>query len=521
MRRLLSRLRAEERGMTLFGVVVAMVLATVVGAGAMQAVNGDLAPAREDQDRKVAWEAAQAAVEWYAFQLTRDPAYWTHCTTVPEVAAGKPAPVNAAWGGGGADPRIWRDLPGTEARYTIELLPADGQAACSTSAPQQSMLQQGTLRIRATGQSRGKRRSLIGTFKRRGFLDYLYFTDYESLDPVTYEVYGAGYSAWAQTSCARYRRDGRGNASRNGHRCTEIQFPSGDVLAGPVHTNDEFLICGSPTFGRPGDRVEMSAAAPGYRVGDGCTDDPNFVGKKTAPSPSLSMPPSNAGLKTLAHPDYRFTGRTAIVLNGTSMQVTNAAFGTKTLPLPPPNGVVYVATSSCGTPYRLISDKSKPEGCGEATVKGTYAADLTIGADDDILINGDVRRNGDAMLGLIANHFVRVYHRVTNRSQWNCENHTDPLTNVTIDAAILALQHSFLVDNYYCGSPLGTLTINGAIAQRFRGPVGTGTQSAPATGYIKSYTYDDRLKFREPPNFLDPVQASWMVVRVTEQIPAR
>ncbi len=521
MRRRLRRLRSEERGLTMFGVVVAMVLASVVGAGAMSAVNGDLAPAREDQDRKIAWEAAQAAVEWYAFQLTRDPAYWTRCTTVPEVAAGKPAPVNAAWDGAGADPRVWRGLEGTAARYTIELLPADGQAACSTTAPQASMLQQGTLRIRATGESRGKRRSLIGTFKRRGFLDFLYFTDFETLDPVTYDVYGSGYSTWAQSACRKYWRDGRGTASRYGTRCTEIQFPSGDTIAGPMHTNDELLVCGSPTLGRAGDRIEMSAADPGYRVASGCTDAPNFVGKRTAPATSLSMPPSNTGLRNLAAADYRFTGRTAITLNGTTMSVANAAFGTKTLALPPPNGVIYVSSGTCGTPYRLIQDAAKPAGCGEATVRGTYAADLTIGADDDIVVDGNVTRSGDSMLGLIANNFVRVSHRVTNRSGWSCDNHASTLTNVTIDAAILALQHSFIVDNYFCGDPLGTLTVNGAIAQRFRGPVGTGTQAAPATGYIKAYTYDDRLKFREPPNFLDPVQASWMVVRVTEQIPAR
>ena len=43
----------------------------------------------------------------------------------------------------------------------------------------------------------------------------------------------------------------------------------------------------------------------------------------------------------------------------------------------------------------------------------------------------------------------------------------------TIDAAILAINHSFIVDNYDCGSPLGTLTVNGAIAQKYRGAVGT------------------------------------------------
>ena len=36
--------------------------------------------------------------------------------------------------------------------------------------------------------------------KRRGFLDYLYFTDYETLDPVAYGAYGAQTSSWYEWS---------------------------------------------------------------------------------------------------------------------------------------------------------------------------------------------------------------------------------------------------------------------------------------------------------------------------------
>ncbi len=60
----------------------------------------------------------------------------------------------------------------------------------------------------------------------------------------------------------------------------------------------------------------------------------------------------------------------------------------------------------------------------------------------------------------------------------------------------------------------------GAIAQRFRGTVGTGGSSGIATGYRKDYIYNDRLRYREPPFFLDPVKASWRISRETEQVPA-
>jgi hypothetical protein len=94
------------------------------------------------------------------------------------------------------------------------------------------------------------------------------------------------------------------------------------------------------------------------------------------------------------------------------------------------------------------------------------------------------------------------------------------INSVEIDAAIMSLQHSFIVDNYNCGTPRGTLTVKGAIAQKFRGPVGTGG-AAVATGYVKSYSYDDRFRVANPPYFLDPVQSSWRKIRFTEQTPAR
>jgi hypothetical protein len=86
-----------------------------------------------------------------------------------------------------------------------------------------------------------------------------------------------------------------------------------------------------------------------------------------------------------------------------------------------------------------------------------------------------------------------------------------------IQAAILALNHSFIVDNWDCGARLGDLNVEGAIAQYYRGPVGT----SGGTGYLKNYVYNDRLRYREPPYFLDPVQSAWRIARQTEVLPSR
>jgi hypothetical protein len=105
--------------------------------------------------------------------------------------------------------------------------------------------------------------------------------------------------------------------------------------------------------------------------------------------------------------------------------------------------------------------------------------------------------------------------------QTDCDNNGGP-GSIQIDAAILALNHSFINDNWYCGNPLGTLTLNGAIAQKFRGTVSTfSSGSTVATGYAKDYNYNRTLRYREPPFFIAPTESAWKIVRQNEQVPAR
>lgn len=511
----------HEGGFAMVAVIITMLVVTLLGVGAWSMAVGDMPLGRDSQDHKTALHAARAGIEWYTFELEKDPAIWSRCGAA---ADGSPAPswLRPLWNGSGADPRTFRTIYGSTESYSVEMIPADGVSACSTSNPSGTMLQDGLLRIRSTGLVNGKKRSLIATYKRRGFLDYLYFTDYETLDPVAYGSYGSGYVSWAQSSCDVYYRDGRANTTYNGMHCVEIQFPTGDAVNGPMHTNDGLLVCGSPIFGRTGDAVEMSAPSPGYRANSGCSATPTIRGTKEAPAPTLDLPPSNSSLYALTTSPYRFVGKTTITLNGTNMTVTDQAGGTRTLPFPS-NGVVYVSHNGCGTTYQLIQNYNAPAGCAEAWVKGTASQSLTIASEGDVVITDDVLSSNDALIGLIANQFVRVYHPVTNRSSDgfdSCTNATGGPGTITIQAAILALNHSFIVDNYYCGSPTGTLNITGALAQKFRGPVGTGGSSGASSGYVKNYNYDDRLHYREPPNFLDPVQTSWRLLRATEQVPA-
>jgi hypothetical protein len=267
--------------------------------------------------------------------------------------------------------------------------------------------------------------------------------------------------------------------------------------------------------------------------GSTCVGSPSFVGTYFTNAPVLTPPKTNVQLSNIAQndgtpPGYWYQGQTTIALSGTNATITNNGT-TVTRPLPP-DGVIYVANGACSASYSpFTATYPASSTCGNVYVHGTYTGQVTIAAENDIIIDGNICRSsctspsGNGMLGLIANNFVRIYHPFSaETSKGNCNsgsNGSGSLSNPHIDAAILAINHSFIVDHYDCGSSLGTLTVNGAISQKFRGAVGTFSGGSVVTGYSKNYNYDDRLRYLEPPHFLDPVQVAWHIQRETLDYP--
>ncbi len=526
LRRLRRRFVADDRGFTMVTVSLSMMVLGLFAVGAWGAANNDLKVGRGDQDRKRAYEAAQAGVEWYSYQLQRDPTYWTKCATIPADANG-PAPVSLEGASGSPTWRRVIDADGasqTLEQFRVEILKVKTSTGttvqCNTANPDTTALEDGSLRIRVTGRANGRYRSIIATYRRTGFLSFIYFTQWETQDPI---ISGA-------SNCDRPR-------STRGSGCVTIQFQNADKIKGPMHTNDESVVtCGSPTFGRAGraDNWEVSGPAPGYIQACGAYT-PTFNGPKILPAGTLTMPDGNGNLATLAG-SWTFTGQTCLVFktdntvdiyknqSWTTNKRVDCTGTPENRPLTganaPPNGVIYVTGSgTCG--YSKQEDYSNPSTCGDVAVSGTYGSSVTIGASNDIIVNGDLIHGGDAMAGLIAANFVRIYHPFVNRTSSSCGSALSYAPIKRVDAAILALQHSFVVDNYDCGSAIADpLTVNGAIAQYYRGTVGTGSGTTISTGYAKDYNYDDRLRFRSPPNFLDPVETRWEIVRKSEQSPA-
>jgi type II secretory pathway pseudopilin PulG len=552
MRLIRARLR-EEGGYTMVAVLGAISLVSMLAAATLASTNGDINLVQYDLNHRRAHAAAQAGIADYSFHLNNDNSYWARCTEVPS-----PHAINQK---GSTAQR--RSVPGPAGEsYAIELLPATGKSKCEPAKPVESMLEQsgtinnGSFRIRSTGYAGDAEVSLVATYKRASLLDYIYFTQLETSDPVTYGDEDTIKAAYTQ--CIKFRREGREGVplpDNNGNGCTRIVFITGDEIDGPLHTNDDLAICGTPEFGRTAaDVIEVSAPPKGW-IDGGCANDgganPKFIGPLVTTAPVLKPPSTNTRLKTIADTSSStYYCQTKIVLNGTTYNVTTNAGTTNNVPFPS-SGVIYVANGACpdegGVTWGACSSAYSPftaiypagSDCGTVRISGSYTGQLTIAAENDILVEGNVTKSGTGLLGLIANNFVRIKHpfcrlktetdkggpegcpadRVpaqTARGKCNGgSNAPGSLSDLKLEAAILAIEHSFIVDHYDCGSGLADLNVVGAISQKFRGAVGT----TGGTGYIKDYTYDDRLRYMEPPNFLDPVEPAWHIQRETLDFP--
>jgi Tfp pilus assembly protein PilX len=509
-----SRIRshlAEQSGFTLIIAMGVMLVTSLLLVAAFTAVDGDITLSHKDTTQKQAYFAAVAGVQEYAHKLQANSDYWQSACKGPKGT-----------------------VPGeTSENYETEVLPANGKTACNTAQPFETMIEStgsnaNTFRIKSIGTAGASKRTIIATFRVTGFLDYVYFTQYEDEDPYLSK----------QTNCERYYEE---KGVKRSSSCGKITFTSEDDVNGPMHTDDSALVeCSNKvSFGRknhtPYDAVEINGgtwSSSSTTATKKPTESPCPSGSRpeyntenkeySQEGGELHAPPSDTSLRAYVESGCEFTGLTTLTLEGSNVTVKNANFhsgAATTIPLPA-NGLIFVQAGSKGCSYEYSqnnngSDDSatyaKEAECGSVYVKGNYSNALTIGAEDDLIINGNITPTGlttgatptgTTTLGLMATRFVRIYHP--------CDG-SDNLENIWIYAAILSTSHSFVVDNFECGNSLGKLNVDGAIAQKFRGIVGT----TNGTGYLKDYIYDERLATDEPPYFLAPLDAGWEIARET------
>ncbi len=557
-RKPIDRRSSGEHGFALVTVLLALTALLALSAAAISYGVGSQTLSRRDQNWNASLAAAEAGLDDFVFRLNENSNYFLYN------ASNLPPDGNGAFTG-------YVPVPGGDTISTFRY-----------STDTSNIAVDGTILITSTGQVGTTKRTVQATLRRRSFIDYLYFTDYETLDPAMYTgplfTGDTTYTpAQATASCTKYAYASGGRGSG----CTEINFITADQVNGPLHTNDSFLVCGQPHFNGDTSTSWNKATQPRYRTNSGCSgNNPAFANPGDPKYLSnLAMPPSNSSIKAetaAGKGGCLFTGPTMITLNSDGTMTTTSPFskqvngacvanGTGALPT---NGVVFVQsvpsastdpnyTNGCPytspahpLPTTIITNDANTYGCrdGDVFVQGTLKGQLTIAAANNIIITGNTSysggTSGTSLLGLVANNFVQVRHPVRlqtttynppqNSQPSSCSspytdtayvrdssykyvqricsvNLTGAQSNPNINAAILAVNHSFTVPYWQRGDGLGTLNVTGAIAQRFRGPVGTNSGGSVVSGYAKNYVYDQRLKYLSPPKFLDPVASAWGV----------
>ncbi|NOY77760.1 MAG: DUF4900 domain-containing protein [Calditrichaeota bacterium] len=291
-----------------------------------------------------------------------------------------------------------------------------------------------------------------------------------------------------------------------------IWFTTGDVIEGPLHSNDQISIQGSPIFlgkvtssyssfyeGSPYDPTFKK----GYQLGVPQVTFPTFQDvNDNYWAVNNDPPPLIIDARFSKHSSIQFNADGTITYNVWHWSGGNKIYDihNATANLSDLNGAIFVQ--------------------GDVQLKGTVNGQVTVVATDDInitddLLYADANAQGepnpgcDDVLGLISSKNIIVANTAANRD------------NVVIDAAILALGNSFTVEDYDSGYFRGTLTVWGSLSQKVRGPVGTfggsggggrggmggggmgggGGGSSSQTGYLKDYHYDTRFESLVPPYY--------------------
>ncbi|THG30233.1 hypothetical protein E6C64_13365 [Naasia lichenicola] len=342
---MLRRLRdgQKDAGYTLIVVTGIGLVMLLFVATSLTVASSGYKKAHTDDDWNAALSAAYGGLEEYQTRLSNDSTYvkygnpsapFSATSTDTGTAAGSTLltlpgtpNVNTAFGIGAAG--TWSSIPGGASKFRYEVNTKDYSAS-------------GIVHLRVTGKANNSTRSIIADLKQSGFLDFVYFSDYEIQDP---QISGAS------SSCVKYAWDGRVATSN----CVNIQFGAFDVINGPLHSNDQLLVCGARFKGVV---TSSSTTTPIYSK-SGCSSTTSYFEKNTDNAPAyhgtIAMPVTNDQLQTetytdlasVADPGCLYTGPTTITFNSN---------GTMTIISP---WTQFTQTNSAGTVG------AKPDRCGK------------------------------------------------------------------------------------------------------------------------------------------------------------
>ncbi len=401
-------------------------------------------------------------------------------------------------------------------------------------------IDKGTFRIRSTGYSGKTKQSIVATYKQASFLDYVYFTQLETSDPVSYGFANPSSALRAPTPSAAVPAGGtQSSPSRTpaAGDCDQIVFVSGDEIDGPAAHQRRAADLRQPSFGRSSaDVIEVSAPPDGVVRGLRRRRQPRLHRPVRHERAGADPAATNGELRNIAGPPATYTGQTTISLSGNHMTITNG--GSTIGPLAfPSNGVVYVENGTgCTSNYSPFTATYPPtSGCGNAVVRAS--GDYTEPAHD----RGGERHHHRGRHHPHGQRPRSAWSRTTSSgsSTRSARRATSAAANGTITAQTGAGQlqqrrerHRLPVEPAHRRRDprdrplvhrrplrLRRLARRARGERRDRPEVPRGRRHHRRHGYLKDYNYDDRLRYLEPPHFFDPVEAAWHVQRETLDFP--
>ncbi|MFS0728573.1 hypothetical protein ABC270_00685 [Curtobacterium sp. 1P10AnD] len=294
MQSMLRRASDDDRGVVLANVIIFGTVMMLIVAGLLVLSTSGAVKSSNDRDYQNAAAAAYAGLADYQSKISNDNGYAVYGTTANAQFSSTARAVFQGLGPNGTtNPAFvgWVGVPKTSDQWFRYEVDNSLYAA------------QGILRVRVTGKSGSTTRSLVANLKGDGFINYLYFTNYESAQP----------SITGSTCTSNYQwQTGVSNT------CGYVQFAARDVLNGPIRTNDTFTSCGA-TFNGTVEDHDGTVTRP-----SGCASS-TYNGGTPAAAAYLGLPALNSNMSqeartdlptTVPRPGCLYTGPTTITFNG-------------------------------------------------------------------------------------------------------------------------------------------------------------------------------------------------------------
>ncbi|MDR2382033.1 MAG: hypothetical protein LBE08_12870 [Bifidobacteriaceae bacterium] len=509
MRRYLERKRRRrtgEDGVTMVAVLVSFTIILAMILGSLAMISSSTKHSRHQQDSDLALAAAESGLNALLARLRGDPSHVSGITDPTSEYC-----VAKATGGptGGADEDFFASDCKWSAGTAVSWEEAgdDGEEFHYSITSYDSITN--SIEVLSTGRSNNVYRTVKGYLGREATEMWLYISDYELADPNDYSTYltwsqnasggsiygpdqitsqgcggGYGLGTGTETDLGYKWQTGDPDSkvsryySMNGfdYPCEEPGFIDGDVLNGPVHSNDTIKSTGAHFT------QSFSTADPACATAD--PDNPGDwdVCVNGAGNTFDQLPTYRAGgyqLPGTKKPEEevdkntdwcKYEGPTRIILHGTTMTVwspytTEAALkdracgqysvlrSGKSVEVDiPPEGLVYVDAIPDGASSALKQEKIEsgtigglPLGTydpakhrtpnilyrtytyekameaksmwarnGNLFIEGSFSESLTVAADSSVVITGDLMAadTTEDLLGIIAKRSIQVYNPV-------------------------------------------------------------------------------------------------------------